>query len=592
MMSKKRIEAILDRITPILAEAVRLRKIPQALKIIGENMDLLDTLTLRPDTSCLCLSKKATHLLAYCAWGIDFHAPYLERVKRCLPHFRQLPLGELKIGELGSLLIAEGLLKFHDEEYEDAKALFDQVKDYADRIEDIELMTVSRYYLGRVLWKQIHYPQALELIRDAKERDSDSGHTARVAAMELVEGWLLFLQGQIEEAQQVLHRSRAVLEQTDAWVDLGNVLSFQGRIYRKGGDYDKALDCFARAIDIYGRHDPIHRNVARAHRNRAFVYRLQARDLAGKPTSKQARPQVEAEVRSLRAKAFAEIDQAEQIYLASEATRHTYELGILHITRASIYSDADELDRAEEETKAAYGYGEAKNNKVVMAEARVIQSKLALGRGGRDDAQRSLELANQAIELANDLVHHRRLLVRAYIRKGYALLDATYDDPSGARTCWEQARANLVTEDRDYLRNSLDTLDEKICSKGRSRSFLYQLTEHSMEGTLKELTSTFQETVIRFVYERCDRNIARTAKKLKTYDRTVRSAVSTFRITDESLKGLKRGKVGAEVLGKLKGLKNQEVQGRATFVILLKKTVGKALRLSDVMRHVDKSVHR
>nr|QEO74546.1 TPR repeat-containing protein [uncultured bacterium] len=586
-------EAKLDRVTPTLAEAVRLRNIPQTLEIIGENIDVLDTLTLPPDASCLCLYKKAIPFLAYCAWAIDFHAPYLERVERCLPRFKQLPLGELTMGELGRLLIAEGLLKFHDEDYDEAKALFDQVKDYADHIDDTELMTVSRYYLGRVLWRQIRYPEALELIRDAKELDSDSGHTTRVAAMELDEGWLLFLQGKVEEAQQVLHQARAVLEQTDAWVDLGNVLSFQGRIHRKSGEYDKALDCFAQAIDMYRRHHPIHRNVARAHRNRAFVYRVQARDLIAKPTSQHARPQVEAEVRSLRAKAFAELGQAQKIYLALDAARHTYELGILHITRASIYSDADELDRAEAEAKAAYEYGEAKNNKVVMAEARVIQSKLALSRGGRDDARRSLDLANEAIELANDLVHHRRLLARAHIRKGYALLDSTHDDSIGARTCWEQARARLVTEDRDYLRKSLDALDECIRSKGHSRSFLYQLTEAAIEGkTLKELATTFEETLIRFVYERCDRNIARAAKKLKTNERTVRHAVATFRITDQSLKEFKRGKVGGEVFVKLKSLKGKEVQGRSTFVIMLKKAVGKALRLSEVMEHVDRSVHR
>lgn len=585
------LEANLDEMIPGLVMAVRLRNIPKALEIIGKNIDALDWVSPSQDT--LSLSKKAIPLLGYCAWAIDFHAPYFDMVEKSLPRFEQIPRHKLSVGELGLLDTAAGLASFHKEEYDAAKASFEKVKTLSALADDVELATVSRYYLSRVLWRQADYPQALVQVREAIERDAESGNSARVAAMQLVEGWLLLLLGDISESQQVLDRASKVLEKTDAWVDLGNVLSFQGRRYRKGGKYMEALESFESAIKVYEKHSPTHRNVARAYRNKAVVYRLLARELSDEPTTKLTRTQTEGEIKELRHKAVSALNQAHDIYIELGASRHTYELGILHITRAAIYSEAGRMPEAEAEAEQAYKYGDMKKNKIVMAEARVIQSKLALRRGELDDVRRAYELAKQAIELAKELVHHRRLLARAFISKAHALLDSAYNDPTSAHECWEQACLHLVPEDKDYLRNSLNSLEEKIRSKqGPSNGPIYKLTRIGIEGrALDELTSVFEETVIRDVYERSGRNILRTAEELKTGRRKVRNAVSTFKVTETTLKNLKREKVGDEALNKLAGVKNKEVYGRAGFVSLLERTTEGDLDVSRILKHVSQKIH-
>jgi tetratricopeptide (TPR) repeat protein len=584
MQSRKRSKDPLESVIPKLAKAVKLREIPRALGIIDEWIDQLDSLPLS--------QKSAIALLGYCAWSIDFYGPHLEQLEKAIVRFRQIPPGELTLCDLSHLNVAEGLLKFHREEYSEAKTLFERVKEYADLGRCTELMTISRYYLGRVLWKQTDYENALVYIHDAKKLDVNNG--ARVAAMELVEGWLHFLMGDIKEAQRVLDHAKTVLYgRVDAMIDLGNILSFQGRLFRESGQYRKALDCFSEAIAYYGKDDPGHRNVARSHLNKAFVYRLLARDLDRKRLSKYQRPQAEAEVQELRIKAFAELNRGREIY-EFDKSRHNRGLCKLHSILALLYFDSCEFDRAEEEAEKSYAYGRDKNDKFGMADARIIQSTLALeGHRGIIDAQLALKLAKEAIKDAEQ-TGHRRLRARAYIRMGLALLERPYEDPIGARRCWEEAQANLVPDDMDYLRASLAALEKGILSKQHSSSLISRLTVADIEGcTLEEINTEVEETVIRSVYERLGRNIFRTAKELKTGARKVRKAVTIFKITEATLQNLKDEGVDSEVLKRLASVKNRETQGQARLLSLLKKVLGSEPTdpyKSKILRHAHKSI--
>src|SRR5208337_4046454 len=61
--------------------------------------------------------------------------------------------------------------------------------------------------------------------------------------------------------------------QTDDYVTLGNIQSFYGRMARREGRFDKAIEFFERAIRYYGKRDPRHPNLARSLANMALAKR-------------------------------------------------------------------------------------------------------------------------------------------------------------------------------------------------------------------------------------------------------------------------------------------------------------------------------
>jgi tetratricopeptide (TPR) repeat protein len=585
MSSKKMTAEMLEGAVLRLSRAIKLRRVFLAKQIVDEWIDQLDTLP---------LSHNAVRFTALCAWAIDLYGPYIERVEKAVLRFKQISLRELTLSDLASLNMAEGLVKYCREEYADAMALLEQVRADADRVGEAELGTVSRYYLGRTQFKLTNYEIALEYIGDAIRRELDAGNQVRAASMELDAAWLNFLLGEVKEAQARLTNARTILTgQPRAFIDEGNALSFQGRLYREDGQYEKALECYFEAIKTYGGYDPSYRNVARCRRNIAVIYRIMARDLSREKVLQDVRPQIAARVEELRGKAFTELKQALEIY-RFDPKRYHHGLGIVHITLALLHFDAVELDQAAEEAQHAYDYGRAKGDNIVMAEARVIQAGIALeGYKGIVNAKRALRLANEAIQLGEQTERHRRLLARAYICKGHALLEPPYANPSSARQCYEEAKTYLVPEDKDYLRDSLDSLEAEINLKGHNSSLDIHLNEGDVRGrSLNEITERVEEQILRYIYECCGKSIPKAAAELKTGARKVRNAVSIFRLNEECLNKLEGEGVGGKVLERLACLKNRDVQGRASFEYLLKEKVGSEWidLIKLIRKHVSKSV--
>ena len=591
-----RLTAEMANAIPKLAEAVRSREIPKALAIIADNINYLDTLPL--------LQPGAIHLLAYCAWAIDYTESYFDQVREAVVRFREAPKQELTLQDLSLLNLSEGLIKFHQEQYGEAEEFFQQAQDDADRAEDPELMTVVRYYRGRSLWKLRSYDNALGFIREAISRDLVSKNQPRVAAMELVEAWLLFLKGEIGAAQHVLTRARGRLGgHSDAWVDLGNILSFEGRLYREAGPehYFDALDCFAEAVLLYQKHDdPSHRNLARTHLNAALVYRILARDLGDKRGLGKARAQVETDIANLRRQALLEIEQAGAIYELARS-RHSYELSKLHSLLALLHFDDCKFEEAAKEAEASFTYASESGSNTGMANARIIQSKLALDGdlNGFVDVTSALSLAREAVGYAEQ-TENRRAIARAHIRLGHALLELPDKDLTGARRCLKAAQDRLVAEDRDYIRKALTHLEEMIDAARRAThhdsSPVYSLTvgqlkeQISLGYSLSEINEEQEERIARFVFaELCDENITRAAESLKTSARKIRKASSIFVVTEAALGSLAQAGVGSQVLDRLSRIKDREVEGQSTFVRLLRETLEGELtdRLqSTILDHV------
>ena len=70
------------------------------------------------------------------------------------------------------------------------------------------------------------------------------------AVMQVLEGWILFQQGKWKEAVRISQAAENALRETDDYVTLGNIQSFYGRMARREGRFDKAIELFRKAIEL------------------------------------------------------------------------------------------------------------------------------------------------------------------------------------------------------------------------------------------------------------------------------------------------------------------------------------------------------
>src|ERR1700751_6425553 len=100
--------------------------------------------------------------------------------------------------------------------------------------------------------------------------------------MRVLESWLWFQKGNAKQALQILQEAESALNKTDDHLTLGNIQSSYGRIARRQGRYQHAIEYFTAAINQYRQRDPRHRNIARSLNNLANVKRLIALELRRK----------------------------------------------------------------------------------------------------------------------------------------------------------------------------------------------------------------------------------------------------------------------------------------------------------------------
>jgi tetratricopeptide (TPR) repeat protein len=568
-----------------LADWVKWRKIPRALECIEKWLPLLPTMPLFPE-----MRRNAIRLLAYCAWGIDYDNRFFDPVKAAVARFKQKLPKDLTRTELAHLAIAEGLLTFHQEKYREAEVHFQTAHDHADHAEDQELMIVSRYYRGRALAKCRLYDRGLELINDAIERDLNlNNNYARVAAMEAVKSWLLFLKGRFREAQAVLEQARKRLGSVkDYVVDRGNIVGALGRYHLQGGEYQRALDCFSEAIEILEDHNPAFRNVPRTLINKAFTLRLLARDLGEQLPSKDEHgisdnAQKVEKFRELLSQAFAALDRAAVIYEFDKSRdMHFHEISKLHSIRALLHYDQGHMREAESEAEKAFDSAAKGRDNIGMANARGIQSKLALDGDITDfvDAPSALEYAREAISYAKT-TENRRALARACMHAARALTHSPYNDSIEADQYLREAQRQLVPEDRDYLRASISSLEKVIdqCAKRRNPLRISSITMGRLQElmsaglSLKEITAEHEQRIIRSVYKSLGGNLNETRRQLRTGIRKIKPAIAFFEINEKGLEKLASEGIAENVLATLALWKHRRIQGTATFTIMVSLTL-------------------
>ena len=341
---------------------------------IGNGIDRLARY--RPALAALDPSQKnAAALVGLLAQWVDIGFDRPQLVSDLLSRFPQVSRASLPLCDYLHLRMAEGFVAMYAEDCENAIRHFETVLSFETEVQDKEMLAIANFWIARCQRKMGRYESALKYVVNGKELALNLQLPKMAAIGQVLESWLMFQEGKPEEARRILKEAETALLDADDFVTRGNIQSAYGRIARRQGRYEQALQHFASSIEEYKKRNPQHRNLARALANIAFVKRLIAvrlgkkidREVARrlKTTGSAVRPVAPPKVRErahlekLRAEALAHLAQAEGIYARYDDHRG---LGTVHVDRGLLYLDSGDLDAAAAEGAAAYRLGEDKKD--------------------------------------------------------------------------------------------------------------------------------------------------------------------------------------------------------------------------------------
>ena len=452
---------------------------------------------------------------------------------------------KLSIADYICLRMAEGMAAMVEEAMEPAITHFDFVLSLKEELDDRFLLAIVYFWKGRCLRRRGDYDEALIYTGKGRDLALELGHPRMAAVMRVLEGWLLFQQGKWKEAVRISQQAENVLRETDDYVTLGNIQSFYGRMARREGRFDKAIEFFESAIRDYGKRDPRHLNLARSLANMALAKRGIALQLQKRidrevqrrrktSTSHEAKPSATSHdyrgrLTQLRREALQHLDAAQVIY--KQRPNH-HGAGTVYLNAAYIHLDGGDFQRAEEESASAYEVAEAKQDYILMGRARILQCMIAnakveeeIGEGADpgSHARRALEFSQEAIDLAKHTQHHL-LLANAHLWQGLTQCNSFFDNPEAARESYDLARVSCGTNPPDNnMAQDLQTLSAKILRKGSVHPALKAWSQGAVgEKTFRQISDEFAEIVITRLWEREGRKVSRVAARLSISPKKVR----------------------------------------------------------------------
>ncbi len=495
--------------------------------------------------------RNAAVFAGYLAQWVDvgFQRPGL--VKEIAASFSKAVRARLPLHDYLHLRMAEGMVAMAEESKEEALRHFDFVLSLEAEMADNELLAIAYFWKGRCLRMRGEYDQALAFAVKGRDLASHLGHQPMAAVMRVLESWLFFQKGDAKLAVEILQEAEAILSKTDDYLSLGNIHSSYGRIARRQGRYQHAIDSFTKAIAQYKKRDPLHRNVARSLNNMAYVKRLIALQLRRKIDADAARRRKAAtrgrasngggklhyrgRFEQLRQQALAELAEAAAIY---EQYENRHGLGSVKLNYAYLHLDNGDLEHAEAAANAAFGLGEEKHDHILMARARLLlcmieNARVEEGIGESTEpgnhARLAQDCAHEAIELAKR-TQNRRLLAHTQVWQGLTYCNRFFDDPDAARRCYDQAVTLTKGDHTDSAWEDLQTLKAKVLRSGSVNPTLRAWSQGSIgDKTFQQISEEFAEMIIPKVWEREGRKVSRVAARLSVSPKKVRRILNRVR---------------------------------------------------------------
>jgi tetratricopeptide (TPR) repeat protein len=406
--------------------------------------------------------------------------------------------------------------------------LLDQTATVGGELIPEYLTFLTHFWKGRAHRKKGDYKNAACHMQIAKASAERLGNQKLVAVTKIHESWLVFQDGDIRQALQLLDEAEVELKPIGHTLSLGNIESARGRFIRRFGKYQEALMHFEKAIELYRTDFSHHPNLARTMVNAAYVKRLMALDLRAGTDRGQARGSVNSKYLKLTREALELLKQAGDIY----ANHHHHTgAGAVLVNSGFLHLESGDIERATIEANRAFDLGRDKGDLILMTRARNLQSAVNRAKSeeqidGDEDgyvyARLAVEEADEAIDFAKR-TQNRRLLAEAYIARGFAALDEQNRDIQMARLCASEAGTLLGDGDRDHLFKELGELKEKILRSVGVEDTLRRWSEGQIGGkTFQQVQEEFAEIVIPRVWENLGRNVSRVSAQLSISPKKVR----------------------------------------------------------------------
>jgi tetratricopeptide (TPR) repeat protein len=450
------------------------------------------------------------------------------------------------------LRLAEAFWALMTEDADTAIELLEFVLKAERELADEHLIVLAHFWKGRSHRKKGEYEAALSHIVEGRRRAETMRAAKLAAVIEVQEAWLIFQRGDPKKALELLAHAERELDGTDDAISLGNIESARGRIVRRTGEYRLALEHYDRAIEIYGRLDPHHRNLARTLVNAAYVKRLLSLHLRKRIDSSVARSSgspagKNGERRNYRARyaevcreALAQLARAGEIYRLHE---HHGGTGSVLVNAGQLHLDMGEIDLAIGEAVKAYNLGREKHDQILMARSRILEAfaenarvEEELGEVGDTAvyANSARRCAEEAVALATH-TQNRRLLAGAYIARGMTAANDFFQEWDEAKQCASRAAGLLRSDDRDHLWEELITLKSQILRVSGIDETLRAWSEGMVgDKTFQQVTEEFAEIVIPKVWSREGKKVSRVAERLSISPKKVRRILRSAGLLEQS----------------------------------------------------------
>lgn len=523
-------EALLAELRKCLAE----RRIADGFECLRSRAQLLETVDER--------YANAAEFVAQVAQWVDVGAFEPSRLQKVLQRFDAKQRAGLPFRDFLYLRMADGMYSMSQEEIDSAIKHFSFVLEFPGELGDSQSTSITHFWKARCLRRRGEYEQALEFAHRGRDTALALGAPKMAALSEVLESWILFQKGKLKEAESVSHHAESVLRQTDDYVTLGNIYSFYGRVARRAGRYDKAIECFNRAISEYRKRDPQHPNLARSLANIALAKREIALQLRRKIDKQAERRRKQAgtskaevsgsgyrqRLKQLHEEIVHHLDEAAEIY-SHHPTHHG--IGTVELNYSYVLLDDGDYHGAESRAKRAYKLGEEKQDYILMGRARIVlcmienarvDEEISEGSDPGSHARRAMEYIQEAIDFAKH-TQNQRLLANAFLWLGFTHCNAYFDDVDAAREAYELAIASRKSATADNMAEELQRLKAKVVSAGSMDLKFKAWSQGSLgDKTFQELTEEFAELIIPQVWEREGRKVSRVATRLSISPKKVR----------------------------------------------------------------------
>jgi tetratricopeptide (TPR) repeat protein len=518
-----------------LRECLAQRNIERGFLALRSQSALIDDLDPR--------QANAARFVGHLAQWIDVGAYDSSTLKRILDRFDKRIRAKLTFKDFLYLRMADGMLAMSHEQIEPALRHFSFVLEFPEELHDAHSTSIVNFWKARCLRRRGEYDEALRFAHLGRDTALALGLPKMAALSQVLESWILFQKGRLRDAEQISRHAESVLGQTDDYVTMGNLYSFYGRVARRAGRYDKAIEHFTQAINEYRKRDTQHPNLARSLANIALAKREIALQLRRKiDTRAEKRRQhnrdsakvdssgalYRMKLRQLHREIMQHLDEASSIY--SHHPNH-HGIGTVQMNYSYVLLDDGDYHNAEARAKEAFRLGESIQDYILMGRARIVQcmidnarveEEISEGSDPGAHARRAMEHIREAIDFAKH-TQNQRLLTNAYLWLGFTCCNDFFDDPDAAREAYDLAIASRTGVQAENMAEDLQRLKSKIV-RGGAIDFKFKAWSQGGLGdkTFQQLTEEFADLIIPQVWEREGRKVSRVAARLSISPKKVR----------------------------------------------------------------------